>query len=58
MLIANNGLGAVKFIRSIRAYSHQMLGHDRAITLIAMATPEDLGVNAEHVRLADFFVDF
>ena len=34
-----------------------MLGHDRAITLIAMATPEDLGVNAEHVRLADFFVD-
>ncbi|KAL5568583.1 hypothetical protein UlMin_025158 [Ulmus minor] len=45
ILIANNGMAAVKFIRS------------KAITLVAMATPEDLRINAEHIRIAYQFVE-
>ena len=32
-------------------------GDDRAVTLVAMATPEDIRINAEHVQLADQFVE-
>ena len=42
VLIANNGVGAVKAIRSIRRWAYEVFGNDRAISFVVMATPEDL----------------
>jgi acetyl-CoA carboxylase/biotin carboxylase 1 len=42
VLIANNGVGAVKAIRSIRKWAYEALGNERAISFVVMATPEDL----------------
>ena len=46
MLIANNGIAAVKCIRSIRRWSYEMFHNERAIRFVAMVTPEDLKANA------------
>ena len=42
ILIANNGIAAVKEIRSIRKWAYEVFGDDRSIEFIVMATPEDL----------------
>lgn len=42
ILIANNGVAAVKAIRSIRKWAYDIFGNDRAISFVVMATPEDL----------------
>ena len=55
VLVANNGIGAVKCIRSIRSWAYQTFGNERAIQFVAMATPEDLKANAEYIRMADQF---
>lgn len=55
--MANNGLGAVKFIRSVRMWSVRTFGNDKAISMVAMASPEDIRINAEHLQLADQFVE-
>lgn len=57
ILIANNGMAAVKFIRSVRTWAYETFGSDKAILLVAMATPEDMRINAEHIRIADQFVE-
>lgn len=57
VLVANNGLAAVKFMRSVRAWATQTLGHAKAILLVAMATPNDIRINAEHIQLSDQFVE-
>lgn len=57
ILIANNGMAAVKFIRSIRTWTYETFGTEKAILLVAMATPEDMRINAEHIRMADQFVE-
>lgn len=57
VLIANNGIAAVKFIRSIRSWAIETFGVERAVLMVAMATPEDMRVNAEHIRMADRFVE-
>jgi len=57
VLVANNGLAAVKFIRSIRNWAFKRFGNERVVNLIAMATPEDMKADAEHVRLADQFIE-
>uniref|UniRef100_M8BYH2 Acetyl-CoA carboxylase n=1 Tax=Aegilops tauschii TaxID=37682 RepID=M8BYH2_AEGTA len=57
VLVANNGMAAVKFMRSIRAWASETFGTDKAVLLVAMATPEDLRANAEHVRIADQFLE-
>jgi acetyl-CoA carboxylase / biotin carboxylase 1 len=57
VLIANNGIAAVKAIRSIRRWAYETFGNDRAILFIAMCTPQDLGANAEYIRMADEFVE-
>lgn len=57
ILVANNGMAAVKFIRSIRTWAYETFGTEKAILLVAMATPEDLRINAEHIRMADQFVE-
>ncbi|GLJ49976.1 hypothetical protein SUGI_1062920 [Cryptomeria japonica] len=57
ILIANNGMAAVKFMRSVRSWAYETFGTDKAILLVAMATPEDMRINAEHIRIADQFVE-
>lgn len=44
VLIANNGIAAVKCIRSIRRWCYELFGNERAIRFVAMVTPEDLKV--------------
>jgi len=57
VLIANNGIAAVKEIRSIRQWSYQTFGQERAVEFTVMATPEDLKVNAEYIRMADRYIE-
>lgn len=42
VLIANNGIAAVKCMRSIRRWSYEMFKNERAIRFVVMVTPEDL----------------
>lgn len=46
VLIANNGIAAVKCMRSIRRWSYEMFTNDRAIRFVVMVTPEDLAANS------------
>ena len=57
VLVANNGMAAAKFMRSVRTWANETFGSEKAIQLIAMATPEDMRINAEHIRIADQFVE-
>jgi len=57
ILIANNGIAAVKAIRSIRKWAYETFGNERQIEFTVMATPEDLKANAEFVKLADNYVE-
>ena len=57
VLICNNGIAAVKEIRSIRKWAYETFGQERAIEFVVMATPEDLKVNAEYIRMADQYVE-
>ena len=57
VLLANNGLAAVKFMRSVRSWASQALGNARAVSFLAMATPNDMRISAEHIALADQFVE-
>ena len=50
-------MAAVKAIRSIRLWAYDTFGNEKMIKFIAMATPEDLGVNAEYIRMADQVVE-
>lgn len=56
VLIANNGIAAVKCIRSVRRWSYEMFRSERAIRFVVMVTPEDLKANAEYIRMADQYV--
>jgi len=57
VLIANNGIAALKCIRSIRKWNYETFGDERAIQFTVMATPEDLKVNADYIRMADQYVE-
>eukprot|EP00045_Choanoeca_perplexa_P018135 m.279161 g.279161 ORF g.279161 m.279161 type:complete len:2306 (+) comp17727_c0_seq1:161-7078(+) len=57
LLLCNNGIAAVKCIRSIRKWSYHTFGNDRVIQFIVMVTPEDMAANAEFLRMADQHVD-
>ncbi|KAG7480864.1 hypothetical protein MATL_G00060810 [Megalops atlanticus] len=56
VLIANNGIAAVKCMRSIRRWSYEMFRNERAIRFVVMVTPEDLKANAEYIKMADHYV--
>lgn len=47
----------MKEIRSIRQWSYETFGTERAVEFTVMATPEDLKVNAEYIRMADRYVE-
>ena len=53
ILIANNGIAAVKCMISVRKWAYGTFGDERAIQFVVMATPEDLKANAEYIRMAD-----
>lgn len=57
VLICNNGIAAVKEIRSIRKWAYETFGDERAIEFTVMATPEDLKINADYIRMADQYVE-
>lgn len=57
VLIANNGIAAVKEIRSVRKWAYETFGDERAIQFTVMATPEDMTANAEYIRMADQCVE-
>ncbi|PVU96100.1 hypothetical protein BB561_001384 [Smittium simulii] len=57
ILIANNGIGAVKEIRSIRQWAYSTFKNEKAIKFIVMASTDDLQSNAEFIRLADQYVE-
>ena len=46
MLIANNGIAAVKCMRSIRRWAFEVFRNEKAIRFVVMVTPEDLTANA------------
>ncbi|XP_033113516.1 acetyl-CoA carboxylase-like [Anneissia japonica] len=56
VLIANNGIAAVKCMRSIRRWSYEIFRNEKAIKFVVMVTPEDLKANAEYIRMADQYV--
>ncbi|XP_076162670.1 acetyl-CoA carboxylase isoform X2 [Ptiloglossa arizonensis] len=56
VLIANNGIAAVKCMRSIRRWSYEMFKNERAVRFVVMVTPEDLNANAEYIKMADQYV--
>nr|XP_019612996.1 PREDICTED: acetyl-CoA carboxylase 2 [Rhinolophus sinicus] len=56
VLIANNGIAAVKCMRSIRRWAYDMFRNERAIRFVVMVTPEDLKANAEYIKMADQYV--
>ena len=56
-MIANNGIAAVKEIRSVRKWAYETFGDERAIQFVVMATPEDLQANADYIRMADQYVE-
>lgn len=47
----------MKEIRSIRKWSYETFGQERQIEFTVMATPEDLRINAEYIRMADAWVE-
>ncbi|CAI2193460.1 4056_t:CDS:10, partial [Funneliformis geosporum] len=47
ILIANNGIAAVKEIRSIRKWSYETFGDEWSIQFTVMATSKDLKINAD-----------
>ena len=51
-MIANNGIAAVKCMRSVRRWAYELFGNEKAIRFVAMVTPEDLRVSVEtHVHV-------
>lgn len=56
VLIANNGIAAVKALRSIKRWAYETFANDKAIEFVVMATPEDMNANAEYIRIADKLV--
>lgn len=57
VLLANNGIAAVKEMRSVRKWTYEMFSNDRIIEFVAMATPDDFKANAEYIKMADRVVE-
>lgn len=57
VLLANNGIAAVKEMRSVRKWAYETFGNDRIIEFVAMATPDDFKANAEYIKMADRVVE-
>lgn len=53
VLIASNGMAAIKFIKSIRQWCLETFGNDRLIKMVVMGSGEDVAAGAEFIRQAD-----
>jgi len=53
ILIANNGIAAVKCIRDIKRWSYENFRSERVVRFVVMVTPEDMKANAEYFKMAD-----
>merc|ERR1711892_619719 len=53
ILIANNGIAAVKCIRDIKRWSYNNFRSDKAVRFVVMVTPDDMKANAEYFKMAD-----
>eukprot|EP01083_Nonionella_stella_P046590 124715_1 len=53
LLIANNGIAAVKCMKHVRMWCYETFGDMNAIHFVCMATPEDINSNAEYIRMAE-----
>lgn len=49
VLIANNGIAAVKCMRSIRKWAYELFGNEKAIKFVVMVSPDDLKVQQHDV---------
>ncbi len=47
------GIAAVKCIRSMKRWEHEMFGTDDKLQFVVMATPEDMKSNAEFIRIGN-----
>lgn len=56
LLIANNGMAAVKGMKSISKWAFDKFGDENMIEFVVMATPEDLVCNSEFIRMADVVI--
>lgn len=56
VLIANNGIAAVKCMRSIRRWAYEMFRNERTIRFVVMVTPEDLKANAGQCELDAYHI--
>lgn len=56
VLIANNGIAAVKCMRSIRRWAYEMFRNERTIRFVVMVTPEDLKANAGRCELDAYHI--
>jgi len=57
VLIANNGIAAVKCMRSVRRWSYEMFRNERAVRFVVMVTPEDLKGIIYYDYLIQFYED-
>ncbi|KAJ5067483.1 acetyl-coa carboxylase isoform a [Anaeramoeba ignava] len=57
ILIATNGIAAVKVIHSIKQWCYETFGNENLMQFVVMATPEDIKANAEYIRLSNRFVE-
>lgn len=57
ILIANNGIAAVKKIRSVRKWSYETFGNEKTILFTVMASADDLKANAEYIKMADQYIE-
>lgn len=57
-MIANNGIAAVKCMRSIRRWAYEMFRNERAIRFVVMVTPEDLKGKMPCLTIRSFAVVF
>jgi len=55
VLIANNGIAAVKCIRSVRRWSYEVFKNECAVRFVVMVTPEDLKANAGYYSCINSF---
>ena len=50
-------MATVKFMWSVKAWAYETFGTEKDILLVVMATPEDMRINAKHIRIVDQFVE-
>lgn len=56
MLVATNGIAAVRCILSIRRLLMQLFRNDKMIKFICLTTQHEVESNAEYLKMADFIV--